>query len=280
MTEGGARWWQVQIIPSQVESVGLVLPVNTSLQLSIFVIELLEDNKASYKPCSSFSGLTRSPYVVFTCNQELGLLGEFIYIRDERKEELPLTLCEVEIFSVVAEDDLQCGTPDSPAGGSVASLEGVARYECEPGLEVVEGQTTSFCHRGQWRGTPPLCSQPQCERPVSPPDGFIKITNFTGSFSPGTTATYFCSPGFSLTGGEASQRRTCSSDGQWTGESPSCLPVSCGSPPPLNNTLVQLLNQSTTLHSIALYHCLQLITPDNNTGDSINYDIIIIITHL
>ena len=267
MTEGGARWWQVQINPSQVQSVGLVLPVNTSFQLSIFVIELLEDNKASYKPCSSFSDLTTSPYVVFTCNQEHGLMGEFIYIRDERREEQPLRLCEVEIFSVVEEDDLECGTPDSPAGGRVASLEGVAKYECDPGLEVVAGQTTRLCHRGRWEGSPPLCSQSECHSPVSPSDGFIKITNFTGSFVPGTTATYFCSPGFSLSGGGSSQSRTCSSAGQWTGDQPACLPVSCGAPPPLNNTLVQLLNHSTTLHSTALYHCLHLNTRQNNTGE-------------
>ena len=266
MSEGEARWWQVQISRSQVHSVGLVLPVNTSLHLSIFVIELLQGDKASYKPCSSFSDLTTSPYVVFTCNQDRGLLGEFIYIRDERREEEPLTLCEVEIFSVVDEDDLQCGTPDSPAGGRVASLEGVAKYDCDPGLVLRSGDSTRFCHHGHWEGTLPLCSQLECDTPVSPSDGFIKITNFTGSFTPGTTATYLCSPGFSLTGGESSQTRTCSSDGQWSGDSPSCQPLSCGPPPSINNTLVQLLNHSTTLHSIALYHCRHLNTLNNSTG--------------
>ena len=225
VTEGEARWWQVQISRSQVQSVGLVLPLNTSLQLSIFVIELLQGNKASYKPCSSFSDLTTSPYVVFTCNQDRGLLGDFLYIRDERREEEPLSLCEVEIFSVEDEDDLQCGTPDSPAGGWVASLEGVAKYDCEPGLEVRSGDTTRYCRQGQWSGTAPVCSQLECETLVSPEAGFIKITNFTGSFTPGTTATYFCSPGFSLSGGEMSVRRTCSTEGQWTGDPPSCQPL-------------------------------------------------------
>ena len=252
-----------------VQSVALVLPVNTSQHLSIFVIELLQGNKASYKPCSSFSDLTTSPYVVFTCNQDRGLLGDFIYIRDERLEEEPLTLCEVEIFSVEDKDDLQCGVPDSPAGGRVASLEGVAKYDCQPGRVLRSGHSTRFCHQGRWEGTAPVCSHLECPAPVSPPDGFIKITNFTGSFVPGTTASYYCSPGFSLAGGEKSERRTCSSEGQWTGghgRVPSCLPLSCGPPPAINHSLVQLVNHSTSLHSLALYHCLHLNTLTNNTG--------------
>ena len=94
----------------------------------------------------------------------------------------------------------------------------------------------------------------ECPAPVAPYDGYIKIVNFTGTYIPGTVARHFCSPGFRLAGNTV---RTCTPAGDWTGESPSCLAVSCGEPPPRNKTSVTLLNTTTTTHSLALYHCLQ-----------------------
>ena len=135
---------------------GLLLPVNTRQHLSIFVIQLLEENEALYKPCSALDDLTVSPYVLFTCNEEKGLWGEFIYIRDERPEAESFELCEVEIFSVV-EEEVQCGSPDSPAGGSVRTFEGVARYECEEGRRMVRGNVTRTCQQGTWDGEQPVC---------------------------------------------------------------------------------------------------------------------------
>ena len=52
-----------------------------------------------YKPCSSFKNTTIDSYVVFKCD-DVGLLGEFIYIRDERSDKNEsFSLCEVQIFS-------------------------------------------------------------------------------------------------------------------------------------------------------------------------------------
>ena len=71
---------------------------NTFQNFTIFVIELLEDNKALYKPCSSFEGAFEESPAVFLCNERKGHFGEFVYIKDNRGEQEYLSLCEVQVF--------------------------------------------------------------------------------------------------------------------------------------------------------------------------------------
>ena len=102
VSNGKVRWWQVQIKQSRVNRIGLNLPQKTQQHFSIFVIQLLEGNQAMYKPCSSFKDFTLDSFVLFECNSEdnQGLVGEFIYIRDERTDtNQEFKLCEVQIFS-------------------------------------------------------------------------------------------------------------------------------------------------------------------------------------
>ena len=146
-------------------AVGLVLPLNTLQRLSIFVIQLLEGDQALYKPCSALDSLTISRYVLFSCDKGRGLLGEFIYIRDDRpEEESVLTLCEVDVFS--GDEDLLCPDPDSPAGGSVRTFEGAAQYQCDEGRRLTQGNSTRLCIRGAWDGRQPLCQgiEPHLDR--------------------------------------------------------------------------------------------------------------------
>ena len=60
--------------------------------------ELLEGNKAMYKPCSKFEGKFETQKAVFLCNDGLGHPGQFVYIRDDREEQEYFGLCEVEVF--------------------------------------------------------------------------------------------------------------------------------------------------------------------------------------
>ena len=62
--------------------------------------ELLEGNKAMYKPCSKFFGKFEAKKAVFLCNDGLGHPGQFVYIRDEREEQEYFGLCEVEVFQL------------------------------------------------------------------------------------------------------------------------------------------------------------------------------------
>ena len=156
--------------------IALYLPSKTQQHFSIFVIQLLEGNQAMYKPCSSFNDLTLDSSVIFECNGEdnEGLLGEFIYIRDERKDKnKEFKLCEVQIFSeegitfaflvktilisILVESQEGCGELDSIGMGSVRKFEGVAKYQCEEGYRIEAGNDTRFCEDGTWNGTAPVC---------------------------------------------------------------------------------------------------------------------------
>ena len=71
-------------------------------KFTIFVIELLEGNKAMYKPCSKFEGKFTTPKAVFLCNDGLGHQGQFVYIRDDREEPDYFGLCEVQVFQITS----------------------------------------------------------------------------------------------------------------------------------------------------------------------------------
>ena len=64
----------------------------------LLISELLEGNKAMYKPCSKFEGKFETKKAVFLCNDGLGHPGQFVYIRDDREEQEYFGLCEVEVF--------------------------------------------------------------------------------------------------------------------------------------------------------------------------------------
>ncbi len=51
------RWWQVQLDGSpRVGSVAITISPGSYQHFAIFVVELMEGNKAMYKPCSTFEG--------------------------------------------------------------------------------------------------------------------------------------------------------------------------------------------------------------------------------
>ena len=69
------------------------------------VSELLEGNKALYKPCSKFDGKFESSKAVFLCANGEGHKGQFVYIRDDREEQEYFGLCEVEVFKFNSKSD-------------------------------------------------------------------------------------------------------------------------------------------------------------------------------
>ena len=80
------------------QSVAITLSPGSYQKFTIFIIQLLEGNKAMYKPCSKFDGKFETKKAVFLCNDGLGHPGQFVYIRDDRKEQEYFGLCEVEVF--------------------------------------------------------------------------------------------------------------------------------------------------------------------------------------
>jgi len=246
------RWWQTQIRDTVVESVAVAISPGSFQHFTIFVIELLEGNKALYKPCSSFKGTFDEAVAVFLCNGGEGHLGEFVYIRDDREEEEYFGLCEVQVFPLPAEETGECGIPEKPVGSVVTVKGGMASYSCEDGYVLV-GERTQECTDGLWRGPVPCCAEVECPDPVSPTSGYIEVSNFKGRYQFGAVATYRCNPGFILWGNAS---RHCTANGTWGGSPPSCNPISCGNPPAVVNGLVELVNGSTNWQAVASYNCL------------------------
>ena len=78
-----------------------------------FILELLEGNKAMYKPCSKFEGKFETKKAVFLCNDGLGHPGQFVYIRDDREEQEYFGLCEVEVFEFTSKFKDVCNSWNS-----------------------------------------------------------------------------------------------------------------------------------------------------------------------
>ncbi len=195
--------------------------------------ELLEGNKALYKPCSKFDGAFTERRAAFLCggeassqssqsssSSEMGLAGQFVYVRDDREEEEDhFGLCEVEVFR--AEKSLPCGQPEQPASSQVfeeSSSDGTrsATFSCMKGFRMEGGDETRMClPSGLWSGSAPRCAEVQCDHPRSVKDGFIEVSNFRGKYVFGSLATYHCNPGYVLWGNAS---RLCGDRGTWSGK--------------------------------------------------------------
>ena len=90
---------QVQLAgPTTVEAVAVTIRSDSFQHFTIFVIELLDNSRALYKPCSTFEGYFEEPRAVFLCNEGTGHFGEFVYIKDDRQNQGHFSLCEVQVL--------------------------------------------------------------------------------------------------------------------------------------------------------------------------------------
>ena len=94
--------------PISIEAVAVSINLDVFQHFTIFVIELLKNSKALYKPCSMFEGFFKEPRAVFLCNGGEGHFGQFVYIKDERVEPGHLGLCEVQVFPFRSEFYIWC----------------------------------------------------------------------------------------------------------------------------------------------------------------------------
>ena len=60
-------------------------------------------------------------------------------------------------LNIIVETQDDCGNLDSIGMGSVNRFEGVAKYQCEKGYRIEEGNETRFCEDGTWNGVAPVC---------------------------------------------------------------------------------------------------------------------------
>jgi CUB/sushi domain-containing protein len=146
---------------------------------------------------------------------------------------------------------LDCGALTDPANGSVSASPttygSTADYTCNLGYGLL-GTSPRTCQAdGTWSGTAPTCSPADCATAPSPANGVVTTTGTTF----GSTATYSCDPGYDLSSTDA---RTCQADGTWSGTTPTCASVECGSPPGLGYT-GSVSVTGTTYGSTATYTC-------------------------
>lgn len=124
-------------------------------------------------------------------------------------------------------DDATCTTPIL-CGGAVAPVNGTVSattapfrasvtYACNTGY-TLEGASTATCQAdGTFSAPTPTCRAAACLETLSAPsNGSVDRT----MGDTGDVATYSCSPGYALRGGDAT--RTCLPSGAWSGTEPEC----------------------------------------------------------
>ena len=123
-----------------------------------------------------------------------------------------------------------------------------ARYACETGYYIASGNSVLTCSKsGDWEGVVPTCEKVVCGKPPTIHFGKAKFT--TKDYD--SVATYVCNSGYILKG-SASVR--CGAAGDWRGNLPSCVPVNCGEPPFVDNSII-IDTEQHTFESIVTYIC-------------------------
>ena len=104
--------------------------------------------------------------------------------------------------------------------------------KCNAGYRLHNDESCYFgtCIDGKWQNFPvPICIPiHHCPDLTSPPDGHVTAL----SKNEGSIAHYVCKKGFQLDG---ASERVCQTSGQWQYEDPTCVAMSCGSVPQVEN---------------------------------------------
>ncbi|XP_077864038.1 sushi, von Willebrand factor type A, EGF and pentraxin domain-containing protein 1-like, partial [Saccoglossus kowalevskii] len=130
---------------------------------------------------------------------------------------------------------VSCGVPPRLRNGNYHGMEytfgNSLHYYCHPGY-TIQGSPLQHCAaNGQWNGTTPQCVPVQCSAPNS-----IKYGTIIGTiWALGNTIHYGCHTGYQLLGNSS---RTCQASGEWSGQTPTCQPISCGNPPVLEHSFI------------------------------------------
>ncbi|XP_043967560.1 sushi domain-containing protein 1 isoform X6 [Gambusia affinis] len=123
-------------------------------------------------------------------------------------------------------------------------------YLCAEGFHSNGGHNVSICGKnGQWTSPTLSCQETQCgDPPVAP----HTVQVWDGSVTSGSTAAYYCNPGFYHH--EGSNVSVCADDGYWTVPGILCKEVDCGEPTPIPHAVVEWDNIST-VGSEVVYRC-------------------------
>uniref|UniRef100_A0A1A9VUL7 Sushi, von Willebrand factor type A, EGF and pentraxin domain-containing protein 1 n=1 Tax=Glossina austeni TaxID=7395 RepID=A0A1A9VUL7_GLOAU len=122
-----------------------------------------------------------------------------------------------------------------------------ATYSCHENYTLI-GNENRTCELDGWSGKQPECLVDWCPEPPTIVGGTVKVNDRRA----GSTAIYECEQGYVLVGEPIS---SCGLGGEWSGKSPSCRFVDCGSPARPDHGVVMLLNLTTTAGSMVRFEC-------------------------
>ncbi|AWO96936.1 putative CUB and sushi domain-containing protein 3-like [Scophthalmus maximus] len=135
---------------------------------------------------------------------------------------------------------VQCGNPGTPAHGRISRVDGTTFshsivYSCMEGYFLSGSPTRQCLANGTWSGTAPNCTMITCGDPGIPANGL----RFGDDITVGQNVTFVCQPGYVMTEGDSTVTRTCTNNGTWSGTMPACRVVTCPTPPPIPNGLLE-----------------------------------------
>ncbi|KAF6127568.1 sushi, von Willebrand factor type A, EGF and pentraxin domain containing 1 [Phyllostomus discolor] len=178
---------------------------------------------------ASGSNYSFGAVVAYSCNKGF-------YIKGEKKSTCeatgqwssPIPTCH----------PVSCNEPPKIENGFLENatgriFESEARYQCNPGYELV-GSPVFVCQANRhWHSDSPLSCVPlRCERPPPIQNGYVKGENF----EVGSKVQFFCHDGYELIGDTS---WTCQKSGKWNKKpNQKCVPAKCPDPPLLENQLV------------------------------------------
>ncbi|XP_059898687.1 LOW QUALITY PROTEIN: CUB and sushi domain-containing protein 1 [Gadus macrocephalus] len=123
---------------------------------------------------------------------------------------------------IIACGDL--GTP--PNGHKIGTLTvygATAIFSCNTGYTLVGSRVRECMSNGLWSGSQVQCLAGHCGNPEPIVNGQINGENYNYRGS----VVYQCNPGFRLIGVSV---RICEQDHRWSGNTPVCVPITCGHP--------------------------------------------------
>ncbi|XP_067651812.1 uncharacterized protein [Haliotis asinina] len=127
---------------------------------------------------------------------------------------------------------IPCSRPAPPAHGAIQCDKPVygdtCTYSCSKGYEMVGAASSKCGFNGRMSSSAPTCKPVPCSRPSPPAHGAIQCDKPVY----GDTCTYSCSKGYEMVGTASSK---CGFNGRMSSSAPTCKPVPCGPPTPINN---------------------------------------------
>ncbi|XP_053315605.1 CUB and sushi domain-containing protein 1 [Spea bombifrons] len=122
---------------------------------------------------------------------------------------------------------ISCGElPPPPNGNKIGTLNhygATTIFTCNTGYTLVGSHVRECLSNGLWSGTDTRCLAGHCGSPDPIVNGHISGDGFTYR----DTVVYQCNLGFRLVGTSV---RICLQDHKWSGQTPVCVPTTCGHP--------------------------------------------------